>query len=127
MGSVWSVKRKNLENGKLESWGFKNNQMIHLPDDKDEILKRLGELLEQNKYIIFSGAISKGAFDFLPQAFEHHKIQTIFHGVKQKPGKPLFFGKGPQGQIVFALPGNPISSLINLRRYVIPALLKLLS
>lgn len=108
----------------LESWGFKNNQMTHLPDDKDEILKRLGKLLEQNKFIIFSGAISKGAFDFLPQAFEHYKIQTIFHGVKQKPGKPLFFGKGPQGQIIFALPGNPISSLINLRRYVIPALLK---
>ena len=108
----------------LEAWGFKQTKMTHLSDSKEEVFKKLGELLENNNFIIFSGAISKGAFDFLPQAFEYHKIQTIFHGVKQKPGKPFFFGKGPQGQLIFALPGNPTSSLINLRRYVIPALLK---
>lgn len=108
----------------LEAWGFNDNHFFHFKDDKDFITTSVQNLLAQYQFIIFSGAISKGAFDFLPQAFEANGVKTLFHGVKQKPGKPLFFGRGPEKQYLFALPGNPISSLINLRRYVIPALLK---
>jgi molybdopterin molybdotransferase len=48
----------------------------------------------------------------------------VFHKVNQRPGKPLWFGKGPAGQLVFALPGNPVSALVCSRQYLIPALAK---
>jgi molybdopterin molybdotransferase len=48
-------------------------------------------------------------------------VQKLFHGVKQKPGKPLFFGK--KGNVlVFGLPGNPSSVLSCYQQYVFPAL-----
>jgi molybdopterin molybdotransferase len=47
---------------------------------------------------------------------------VVFHKVAQRPGKPLWFGMAPSGAAVFALPGNPVSTLVCLARYVIPAL-----
>jgi molybdopterin molybdotransferase len=49
-------------------------------------------------------------------------IKTIFHKVAQRPGKPMWFGVGPSGQTVYALPGNPVSTLTCLVRYVLPGL-----
>ncbi len=46
----------------------------------------------------------------------------MFHKVAQRPGKPIWFGIGPAGQTVFGLPGNPVSALVCLLRYVVPAL-----
>ena len=34
----------------------------------------------------------------------------------------MWFGIGPQGQAVFGLPGNPVSTLVCLVRYVVPAI-----
>jgi molybdopterin molybdotransferase len=42
--------------------------------------------------------------------------------VAQRPGKPLWFGVASSGAAVFALPGNPVSTLVCLTRYVLPAL-----
>ena len=47
---------------------------------------------------------------------------AIFHKVAQRPGKPLWFGVAPSGAAVFGLPGNPVSTLVCLGRYVLPAL-----
>jgi hypothetical protein len=47
-------------------------------------------------------------------------VQQVFHNIAQRPGKPMWFGIGPQGQAVFGLPGNPVSTLVCLIRYVIP-------
>ena len=49
-------------------------------------------------------------------------VQEVFHNIAQRPGKPMWFGIGPQGQAVFGLPGNPVSTLVCLIRYVIPAI-----
>jgi molybdopterin molybdotransferase len=49
-------------------------------------------------------------------------VRQVFHKVAQRPGKPLWFGIGPRGTAVFALPGNPVSTLVCLARYVIPGL-----
>ena len=49
-------------------------------------------------------------------------VQQVFHNIAQRPGKPMWFGIGPQGQAVFGLPGNPVSTLVCLIRYVIPAI-----
>jgi molybdopterin molybdotransferase len=46
----------------------------------------------------------------------------VFHKISQRPGKPMWFGMGPNGQAVFALPGNPVSALVCCRQYVVSAL-----
>ena len=46
----------------------------------------------------------------------------VFHKVAQRPGKPIWFGVGAGAQTVYALPGNPVSTLVCLTRYVLPGL-----
>jgi molybdopterin molybdotransferase len=46
----------------------------------------------------------------------------VLHRIAQRPGKPMWFGIGLQGQVVFALPGNPVSALVCAVRYLLPAL-----
>ena len=48
--------------------------------------------------------------------------EQVFHRVAQRPGKPLWFGVTREHKPVFALPGNPVSTLVCLTRYVLPAL-----
>lgn len=63
-----------------------------------------------------------GKYDFIPAALRDLQVRQVFHKVKQKPGKPFWFGVSTENKPVFALPGNPVSSLICLHRYVLPAL-----
>ena len=72
--------------------------------------------------LILSGGVSKGKFDFVPKVLKSLGVEEVFHQVAQRPGMPMWFGVGPRGQAVFGLPGNPVSTLICLIRYVVPAL-----
>jgi molybdopterin molybdotransferase len=63
-----------------------------------------------------------GKADFVPTVLARLGVEQVFHKVSQRPGKPMWFGSGPRGQAVFALPGNPVSTLVCCRRYVLPAL-----
>ncbi len=91
----------------------------HILDDKEETEKRLSQYINEYELIILSGGVSKGKFDFLPNALEQSGVQKQFHRVAQRPGKPLWFGVHPKGTTVFALPGNPISSFMCLMIYVV--------
>ena len=92
----------------------------HLDDNMEEILKELKVILEKYEVIIMSGGVSKGKFDFLPEALNTLGVEKLFHKVKQRPGKPFWFGKAPSGAIVFALPGNPVSSFMCTQIHFIP-------
>jgi molybdopterin molybdotransferase len=96
--------------------------LAHLPDVQDRMLAELKIIFSQHEIIILSGAVSKGKFDFLPAVLHELGVKKIFHQVRQRPGKPLYFGCGRENQLVFGLPGNPVSSVVNLRKYVINAL-----
>jgi molybdopterin molybdotransferase len=72
--------------------------------------------------LILSGGVSMGKADFVPQVLADLGVRTVFHKISQRPGKPMWFGVGPDGQAVFALPGNPVSTLVCCRQYVLPAL-----
>lgn len=74
--------------------------------------------------MILSGGVSMGKADFVPQVLADLGVDLVFHKVSQRPGKPMWFGKGPEGQLVFALPGNPVSALVCCRQYVVPSLLR---
>ena len=105
----------------LRSHNFTENTFFHLKDDKDEMRGIVRMLLDEFDVLIFSGGVSKGKKDFLPEVLRQLEVQEIFHRVNQRPGKPLWFGVRGERQI-FALPGNPVSTQVTLRDYVIPSL-----
>jgi len=109
----------------LDAAGFDVRQTTrhHLRDDEAHVRETLATLLDDNDVLLLSGGVSKGKFDYVPQALRDLGVVEKFHRVQQKPGKPLWVGEGPQGQLVFALPGNPVSTMVSMRRYVVPKLL----
>jgi len=94
--------------------------MLHLPDDLDAIRREVARLQTEFDVIILSGGVSMGKFDYIPQALEDTGVQMHFHKVRQRPGKPFWFGTFGERGVVFALPGNPVSTFMCLHRYVLP-------
>ena len=72
--------------------------------------------------LVICGGVSAGRFDLVPRVLEELGVRVIIHTVAQRPGKPLWFGVAPSGAAVFGLPSNPVSTLVCLTRYVLPAL-----
>jgi len=95
--------------------------VFRLSDDEQETTHFIQYELEHFDIVCFSGGVSKGKYDFVAKALEENGIDKHFHGVKQKPGKPFFFGSRNE-TVVFAFPGNPISVLHCATRYLIPQL-----
>jgi molybdopterin molybdotransferase len=78
--------------------------------------------------LLVTGGVSAGKLDLVPGALEGLGVRPVFHKVRLKPGKPLYFGVGPArsdgrpGTLVFGLPGNPVSGLVGFLLFVRPAL-----
>lgn len=106
----------------LRSRGFQRVADDHLLDDVSELKRRLKFHLETHDVLVLSGGVSMGKLDFVPKVLDELGVQTVFHRVAQRPGKPMWFGVAPSGATVFALPGNPVSTFVCLSRYVLPAL-----
>jgi molybdopterin molybdotransferase len=106
----------------LAEHGYGDTLHTHLPDDEAALQAGLGDLLAANDVLVLSGGVSMGKADFVPAVLARLGVEQVFHKVSQRPGKPMWFGRGPRGQAVFALPGNPVSTLVCCRRYVLPAL-----
>src|SRR6185312_14796146 len=93
---------------------------LHMADDVKAMSRLLGRCLKQYDVIIISGGVSKGSFDYVPDVLASLSVDTLFHGVRQKPGKPFLFGVHPDGSVVFACPGNPVSTMLCVYAYVLP-------
>jgi molybdopterin molybdotransferase len=106
----------------LEHHGFADNEHDHLMDEPALLREKIGEHLDAADVLILSGGVSMGKADFVPEVLNDLGVEVVFHKISQRPGKPMWFGIGPNGQVVFALPGNPVSTLVCCRQYVIPAL-----
>lgn len=106
----------------LERHGYVNCQHDHIVDDKALLEARVGQHLDEADVLVLSGGVSMGKADYLPEVLKGLGVEVIFHKVKQRPGLPMWFGMGPKDQPVFALPGNPVSTLVCCRQYVINAL-----
>ncbi|MFN0728316.1 molybdopterin molybdotransferase MoeA [Polaribacter gochangensis] len=121
------------------------SETAHLTDDKAILKEKIKSFLENYDVLLFSGAVSKGKFDFLPEVFEDLGVEKLFHKVAQRPGKPFWFGstasfslseqdeenyilqsnkrtenKCQKKTIVFGFPGNPISTFVNCLAYFYP-------
>jgi len=91
----------------------------HITDNKELLKQKIKTFLKEYDVLLFSGAVSKGKFDFLPEVFEELGVEKLFHRVAQRPGKPFFFGKTNNCE-VFGFPGNPISTYVNCLVYFYP-------
>jgi len=107
----------------LRSHGFDKLNDDHIADNEAALTGRLQQHLAQRDALILSGGVSKGKFDLVPQVLKKLGVREVYYQVAQRPGMPMWFGVGPKGQVVFGLPGNPVATLVCLRRYVIPGAL----
>lgn len=98
---------------------------IHEADDNLDILTDvLQTALLESSVVLLTGGVSVGDYDFVLEASRACGVTQVFHKVKQRPGKPLFFGTRSR-KLVFGLPGNPSSVLSCYYNYVLPALKRL--
>jgi len=104
--------------------GFSHVQRFHYRDVPLEIETGLHQVLAECDVVIATGGVSKGRHDHLPKCLSDLGVTKVFHGVAQRPGKPMWFGISRRHTPVFALPGNPVSCFVCLHRYVLPALLQ---
>ncbi len=108
-------------------------ETVHIRDDKPSLKAKISRFLTSYDVLICSGAVSKGKYDFLPEVFDELGVQKAFHKVAQRPGKPFWFGysafshevnpskpKQKQDTLVFAFPGNPVSTYVNCLVYFYP-------
>jgi len=118
-GCIYESNAIMLESA-LKSRGFDSVRILKVQDELEATKKVIAEGLEDDMLLI-SGGISVGDYDFVNAALQANGVQEIFYKVNQKPGKPLWFGK-TEKTLVFALPGNPASSLTCFLVYAFSAL-----
>ncbi len=106
----------------LRLCGYDQVERFHVRDDKAKLTSCFKKVLKGFDVVILSGGVSMGRFDYVPAILTALGVKEIFHKVKERPGKPLWFGKNKKGKPVFGLPGNPISTQVCLYRYVLPYL-----
>lgn len=107
----------------LHQIGIKDIETFRADDHPEKLKKVLEKALAKNDVVLLNGGVSVGDYDFVTSVAQSCGVQEKFHKIRQKPGKPLFFGtKGDQ--LIFGLPGNPSSSLTCFYEYVLPALEK---
>ena len=122
-----------------------SSETAHLTDDKPKLKEKIKAYLATYDVLLFSGAVSKGKYDFLPEVLDELGVEKLFHRVAQRPVKPFWYGRtaslglsdqdgknelkltdkqteneNQKSTIVFAFPGNPISTFVNCLAYFYP-------
>lgn len=97
--------------------GFNNIDVLKVKDNFDATKTALNNAIEKSDFVLVSGGISVGDYDFVGKALLELGTKQIFYKVNQKPGKPLFFGT-LKNTSIFALPGNPASALTCYYAYI---------
>ncbi|KRB58045.1 gephyrin-like molybdotransferase Glp [Flavobacterium sp. Root186] len=105
----------------LQTIGIKKTKVYRVKDNLKATKNALKSILKKYDVVLISGGISVGDYDFVKEALLQNGVQELFYKINQRPGKPMFFGSKKE-TLVFALPGNPASSLTNFYIYVSPAI-----
>ena len=90
-------------------------------DELLQILNRSGDF----DILLISGGGSIGDYDFVQDALLQAGMRKVLWKTRISPGKPLFVGRRFR-QLIFALPGNPVSSMLNFLLLVRPVLDKMM-
>jgi molybdopterin molybdotransferase len=89
-------------------------------DEQEDLSSAVEKGIEADLLVV-SGGVSAGDRDLVPGALIQAGVTEVFHQVRLRPGKPIWFGVAPGGTLVFGLPGNPVSSLVCFLLFVAPA------
>ncbi len=104
--------------GELRDWGV-------IRDDKDQLIRAIGEALQWSDLVLLSGGSSMGAKDIALEAIlSFPDSEFIFHGISVSPGKPTIFAKAC-GKPIMGLPGYPVSALVIFDLFAAPVLRKI--
>ena len=122
-GQIYESNSHTLIAAVLEE-GITPREVSHVQDNMDAFRERFNQATQGADIILITGGISVGDHDIVRQVFEEGGVTTHFYKVKQRPGKPLFFGQ-VGSTLVFALPGNPASVTSCFYQYVYPCLRKM--
>ncbi|MFD2565688.1 molybdopterin molybdotransferase MoeA [Aquimarina rubra] len=109
----------------LQQLHIKTINKYVVQDEYESTKETIRQAISANDLILISGGISVGDYDFVKEALSELETKELFYKIKQKPGKPLFFGTNNESMI-FALPGNPASSLTCFYVYVLPIIQKMM-
>lgn len=120
-GEIYNSNRYTLQSA-LAEINHQFSFIKHAEDTADSTFSSIQEALEKTEIVLITGGISVGDYDYVKPTLEKLGVTELFYKIKQKPGKPLFFGK-IDGKFIFALPGNPASVYSCYHQYVKPFLL----
>ena len=93
-----------------------------VPDTREATIAAIESALESD-FIISSGGVSVGAYDFVKDALDALGAQTKFWQIAMKPGKPVVLSR-VRDRVYFGLPGNPVSCMVSFLLFIAPALRK---
>ncbi len=105
--------------GALRQEGFGLRRSSHVGDDPEQLMRILERFLDLD-ILILTGGVSAGDADHVPRILTQLGVRPLFHKIAMRPGKPTWCGMLPAGGIVFALPGNPFSCLVNFTLLIAP-------
>jgi molybdopterin molybdotransferase len=95
------------------------SRSAHVGDDPEQLMGMFERFLDLD-ILIVTGGVSAGDADHVPRVLEELGVRPLFHKIAMRPGKPTWCGVSPKGGIVFALPGNPFSCLVNFALLIAP-------
>ncbi len=107
-----------------ERFGAQVVERRHATDEVDVLRAELRGALEAADVVIVAGGVSVGERDLVKDELAGLGVESDFWRVKVKPGKPFLFGRRGEDQLVFGLPGNPVSAFTTFLLFVAPALEK---
>jgi molybdopterin molybdotransferase len=93
----------------------------HAVDDPDATRAVIGEALELCDVLVLTGGVSVGAHDHVKGALADLGVEELLWRIALRPGKPTWLGTRGR-QLVFGLPGNPVSSYVTFLLFARPAL-----
>ncbi len=119
-GQVYESNSYQLESV-LKQCGINTIECFWVKDDPSEVEKALDSAISKTDMVILVGGVSVGDYDFVIDATKKCGVEQKFHKIRQKPGKPFYFGTKEE-KFIFGLPGNPSSALTCFYIYIAPLL-----
>ena len=117
----WQIRNSNNHQAvaQLDQMGAEPIDMGIVRDEVNALRNAFEKALDQSDVVLFSGGVSMGDFDYIPQVLKDMGVDVVFEKIRVKPGKPTVFGI--QGQkTIFGLPGNPVSAFAIFEWFVKP-------
>lgn len=91
----------------------------HALDEMDPLVTTLDHARRTADVVVSAGGVSVGDFDLVPEAVRRLGGETLFHGVRVRPGKPILVARLHDSWFI-GLPGNPVAVAVGWRLFVRP-------